>query len=124
MKNNTKKDYIVYPYEKFRVYLKKVNISSVNELTNASTQKILFALFEDFKTHKLQIDEFSAICGIISKSILDGDTNITGMELKRALDSAAELSHYVRIIHDKETGLLFAGFMVDVVEYYERNKNK
>lgn len=112
---------IPFPKKRFQVYLKKQKVSDPKKLTFAQKKKIFLTSISDFLKGKLSLDEMSAIALFLWSS-LSGKEKTTS-DLADALYYCAELNYYVRHITKKEGETnTFISFIIDVMEYYEKNK--
>ena len=107
---------IEFPVEKAKKYLKKLNLSSSDQLTIPQKRKVFIWAIKDFKVGILALDELSEIA-----TDLLGELPITNPgDFADALYSASELNFYVRRIkNEKDVG--FVTFMSDVMDYYDKN---
>lgn len=108
---------IPFPEKKFQAYLKKLKVNKPEDLTPKQKQSVFITAIRDFKIGKLSLDEFSDMSGHIWQYTKD-----KGSELMQQLYHAGELNYYVRHIEDKND--TFVRFMKEVMDYYEKYKNR
>lgn len=105
------------PKDRLEYYLGRAGAKSLDNLTFEQRKKIFLLAIKDFMDGRFGVDALASF----SMDLHDYKADFNAMtseekKLYNATESGSELSFYVRKFPD-----LFAGFMMDVKEYFDKN---
>lgn len=105
--------------EVVKIYLKKVNLKSIEELNDQNIVKIIKIAYKDFRDEMLPFDDFSTLGEFLFYKLSSGMAR--SLNFGPILLEIAELSDFIRVGDFKEGLTNLTSSLISIDEYFKNN---
>lgn len=105
--------------EIIEIYLKKINLKSIEELNDQNSFNIIKIAYQDFRDEKLSFDDFSTLGEYLFNKLSSGMTRSSSYG--SILLEIAELSDFIRIWNPNDNFINLTSALTSIDEYFRNH---